>query len=131
MTSSAAADRSSCPSRSATTICPLPAPGFEPVRVVGDIEEHRLAANGLRVLYMEWRAAPVALLMLTYDVGSRHEPAHARGASHMLEHLMFKGSAGFNAEAGSSMFNPPTSREHRRVWVSKGRAHLELATPAV
>jgi cation-transporting ATPase I len=35
------------------------------------------------------------------------------------------------AEAGRSMFDPPTSREHRRVWVSKGRAHLELATPAV
>ena len=35
------------------------------------------------------------------------------------------------AEAGRSMFEPPDARQHRRVWVSKGRAHLELAAPAV
>ena len=29
------------------------------------------------------------------------------------------------------MFEPPDARRSRRVWVSRGRAHLELATPAV
>ena len=34
-------------------------------------------------------------------------------------------------EAGKAMFEPPSARRSRRVWVSRGRAHLELATPAV
>ena len=35
------------------------------------------------------------------------------------------------AEAGKAMFEPPAARRSRRVWVSRGRAHLELATSAV
>ena len=35
------------------------------------------------------------------------------------------------AEAGKAMFEPPAARRSRRVWVSGGRAHLELAAPAV
>jgi cation-transporting ATPase I len=34
-------------------------------------------------------------------------------------------------EAGRAMFEPPDARRSRRVWVSRGHAHLELATPAV
>jgi cation-transporting ATPase I len=33
-------------------------------------------------------------------------------------------------EAGKAMFEPPAARRSRRVWVSRGRAHLELAAPA-
>ena len=35
------------------------------------------------------------------------------------------------AEAGKAMFEPPRARRSRRVWVSRGRAHLELATGAL
>lgn len=73
------------------------------VRSVGGIEEYRLLANDLRVLYMPWRAAPVALVMLTYHVGSRHETPGIKGGSHMLEHLMFKGSDRFNKRSGTSI----------------------------
>lgn len=65
-------------------------------------EEHRLA-NGLKILYLPMRTAPVALLMVTYDVGSRHESAGVRGVSHMLEHMMFKGSARFHQRQGNSI----------------------------
>jgi cation-transporting ATPase I len=34
-------------------------------------------------------------------------------------------------EAGRAMFEPPAARRSRRVWVSRGHAHLELAAPAV
>jgi cation-transporting ATPase I len=33
--------------------------------------------------------------------------------------------------AAKAMFEPPDARRSRRVWVSRGRAHLELAAPAV
>ena len=69
----------------------------------GGIEEHRLAANDLKILYLPMRTAPVALLMVTYEVGSRHERAGARGVSHMLEHMMFKGSARFHKRQGNSI----------------------------
>ncbi len=35
------------------------------------------------------------------------------------------------AEAGRAIFEPPAARSRRRVWVSRGHAHLELATAAV
>ena len=34
------------------------------------------------------------------------------------------------AEAGKAIFEPPAARRRRRVWVSRGHAHLELATSA-
>lgn len=67
------------------------------------IEAYRLAVNGLRILYLPMRSAPVALLMLTYEVGSRHEGEGARGVSHMLEHMMFKGSARYDKQRGNGI----------------------------
>lgn len=67
------------------------------------LEAYRLAANGLRILYLPMRTAPVALLMLTYEVGSRHEGEGMRGVSHMLEHMMFKGSARFDKQRGNGI----------------------------
>lgn len=69
----------------------------------GGFEAYRLAANDLRILYLPMRSAPVALLMLTYDVGSRHEGEGARGLSHMLEHMMFKGSARYDKQRGNGI----------------------------
>jgi zinc protease len=77
--------------------------GFEHVRSSGGIEEHRLAANGLTLLFLPTRDAPVALLMVTYGVGSRDEAPDVRGGSHMIEHLMFKGTARFNRRDGTSV----------------------------
>jgi zinc protease len=48
--------------------------------------------NGLRVLVKEDHRAPVALLMVWYDVGSADEPGGITGVSHALEHIMFKGT---------------------------------------
>jgi zinc protease len=42
--------------------------------------------------------------MITYRVGSRNESAGLTGATHFLEHLMFKGSDRFNRSLGTSVF---------------------------
>lgn len=48
--------------------------------------------NGLTVLLKEMHHAPVATFMIWYRVGSRNElPGHT-GASHWVEHMMFKGT---------------------------------------
>lgn len=48
--------------------------------------------NGLTVLVRENRQAPVVTVMVWYKVGSIDEPAGATGISHVLEHMMFKGT---------------------------------------
>jgi zinc protease len=74
----------------------MPHPSFEYVRESGGIREYRLSANGLQVLLMPQAAAPVVTFMVTYRVGSRNERAGLTGATHLLEHLMFKGTERFN-----------------------------------
>jgi zinc protease len=110
--------------------------GFRYIRSAGGIEEYRLASNGLRVLFMAARAAPVALLMLTYEVGSRHETDGFKGASHMIEHLMFKGSARFNRQQRTSIFDllhPVGAQTNATTWLDRTNyfnlvpiSHLEI-----
>jgi len=49
-------------------------------------------ANGLKVLLVEQPKAPVVTVQVWYKVGSRNEPVGKTGLSHMLEHMMFKGT---------------------------------------
>jgi zinc protease len=48
--------------------------------------------NGLRVITVEDRSAPVIALSVTYNVGSRDERQGRTGFAHLFEHMMFKGS---------------------------------------
>src|SRR5438445_2098980 len=50
-------------------------------------------ANGLKVLLVEEHKAPVITVQVWYKVGSRNEVMGRAGLSHMLEHMMFKGTA--------------------------------------
>ena len=55
------------------------------------VTETRLA-NGLTILSKESHAAPVAYFSVWYKVGSRNEISGETGLSHILEHMMFKGT---------------------------------------
>src|SRR5687767_15384323 len=48
--------------------------------------------NGLRVITVEDRSAPVIAVSVTYNVGSRDERQGRTGFAHLFEHMMFKGS---------------------------------------
>ncbi|MEE8607684.1 MAG: pitrilysin family protein [Nitrospiraceae bacterium] len=50
-------------------------------------------ANGMNVLLVEVPKAPVVTVQIWYKVGSRNEVMGRAGLSHMLEHMMFKGTA--------------------------------------
>ena len=71
----------------------------------GGIAAYRLQSNNLQVLLLQEATAPVATFMVTYHVGSRNEQTGLTGATHFLEHLMFKGTEQFNRERGTSIFN--------------------------
>lgn len=49
-------------------------------------------SNGLQVVLVQNRLAPVVSLSLIYKVGTADDPQGMHGLSHFLEHLMFKGT---------------------------------------
>jgi zinc protease len=50
-------------------------------------------ANGLKILVREDHRAPVVVSQIWYKVGSSYEPSGLTGISHLLEHMMFKGTS--------------------------------------
>lgn len=78
----------------------VPVSGVSLIDSEQDISEYRLDCNGLKILLCENHAAPVVTLMSLYKVGSRNEGAGFTGATHFLEHMMFKGTQEYNPEHG-------------------------------
>ncbi|MGC9456505.1 MAG: M16 family metallopeptidase [Halothiobacillaceae bacterium] len=62
-----------------------------PVAQAGTVHE-KVLDNGLKVLVMPDRRAPVVTSQLWFRAGSMDEPAGATGIAHMFEHMMFKGT---------------------------------------
>jgi len=96
--------------------------GFEFVKESGGIKEYTMTSNDLRVLLKQDNTAPVATFMVTYEVGSRNEAIGYTGSTHLLEHLMFKGSRKFNTKKGNSVFQTLQSlgaRMNATTWLDR------------
>jgi zinc protease len=59
--------------------------------VQADVMEKQLD-NGMKVLIKQDRRAPIAVSQVWYKVGSSYEFGGITGISHVLEHMMFKGT---------------------------------------
>ncbi|MEK7713764.1 MAG: pitrilysin family protein [Deltaproteobacteria bacterium] len=97
------------------------------------VKEYKLD-NGLKVLLMEEHKAPVATFQIWYRVGSRNESPGNTGMSHLLEHMMFKGTKKYGPKTFSQTVqrnggndNAFTSKEYTayfetfssdRIWLS-------------
>jgi zinc protease len=79
----------------------LPA-GVAFVAEADGIREYKLD-NEMKVLLVENRVAPVATVMVLYKVGSRNEAVGYTGSTHLLEHMMFKGTPTFNKERNTQI----------------------------
>jgi zinc protease len=101
------------------------------------IQEYRLNANQMKVLLVPRCAAPVAAFMVVYRVGSRNEAVGYTGSTHLLEHLMFKGTPTFNRQAGTqiaavlqkygALFNADTWNDRTRYFEMLPSELLEFA----
>ncbi len=80
-----------------------PAEGFDFVKEKAGFREFRLRSNGLRVLLLANRVAPVLTFAVVYHVGSRNEAVGHTGSTHLLEHLMFKGTPEFDRAKGTAV----------------------------
>ena len=102
---------------------------------MGGVEEYQLDGNGLTVLIAADHSAPVVTFQVTYRVGSRNEVTGTTGATHILEHLMFKGSDAYNDPKGNSIkqylervggqFNANTAVDRTNYFATLGRDDLE------
>jgi zinc protease len=72
----------------------VPLKAAEDGNLFDKVVEHKLA-NGLQVLLLREPRAPIITLQVWYRVGSRNEALGKTGISHLVEHLMFKGTAKF------------------------------------
>ncbi len=110
---------------------------FEGVERVGGVGEWRHRSNGLTALVCPTPVAPVVGFGVVYRVGSRHEVSGHTGATHILEHLMFKGTHRYNRDRGceiarelhrvGAMFNASTWLDRTNYYEVLPPEHLALA----
>ena len=104
--------------------------GVEFVAEEEGVREFRLA-NGLKLLLVENRVAPVATFLVLYRVGSRNEAVGHTGATHLLEHMLFKGTPTFNKAKGHAGRRHAPARRRRLQRDHLVRPHQLLRDRAV
>jgi zinc protease len=90
--------------------------------------------NGLKVLVKEDKRAPIAVVMIWYQVGSADDPSGKTGISHVLEHLMFKGTKAYPMGVFSKTIasiggqeNAFTSTDYTAYFEKIAATHVPLA----
>ncbi len=99
----------------------------------GQVSEFMLD-NGMKVIVKQDHRAPVAVSQVWYKIGSSYEEAGRSGLSHLLEHMMFKGTEAHGpgmfsriiAELGGSE-NAFTSRDYTAYFETLSVQHLDRA----
>lgn len=95
----------------------------------------KVLPNGLKVILLENHKAPVVTFQVWYRVGSRNEEHGKTGLSHLLEHMMFKGTERVGPEEFSRIiqenggrFNAFTSYDFTAYFenLSADRIHVAL-----
>lgn len=77
-----------------------------------DIVHERVLDNGLKVIVREDHRAPVVVAQIWYKVGAIDEPAGLTGISHVLEHVMFKGTKKYKMGEFSKIIAEQGGREN-------------------
>jgi zinc protease len=99
----------------------------------GKLYRHKLD-NGLTVLTIERHIAPLIYHQLTYKVGARNEVLGITGMSHVVEHMMFKGTPKYckgevskTISANSGIFNAFTSNDMTSYYEYLPKNKIEIA----
>ena len=109
---------------------------FIPLSEAG-LREHIFEAvlpNGLKVILLENHKAPLVTFQVWYRVGSRNEAWGKTGLSHMLEHMMFKGTEKIGPERFSQIIqenggndNAFTSRDYTAYFQNLSADRIEVS----
>jgi zinc protease len=86
--------------------------------IFGDAKVHRYQlGNGLTVLLLRDRSAPVAAYHTWFNVGSRHEKKGKTGLAHLFEHLMFNETESFKAGEFDKKLEESGAESNAATWV--------------
>ena len=90
--------------------------------------------NGLKLLVIENDILPIFSYYTFYDIGGRHEREGTTGATHFLEHMMFKGSKKYgpqvfddNIEKSGGSNNAYTNFDSTVYYENLPKEYLEMA----
>ena len=90
--------------------------------------------NGMKILIKEDHRAPVVVSQIWYRVGSSYEPLGSTGISHLLEHMMFKGTPDYPSgelsriiAANGGSENAFTGRDYTAYFQSLENSRLEIS----
>jgi zinc protease len=104
-----------------------------PEALTAGVQETRLP-NGLTLLVKEVRNAPVVSFSVWYRVGSRNEHTGITGVSHLLEHMLFKGTRRYRLGEiprtlflNGASFNASTYYDWTNYYATIAADRLELA----
>jgi zinc protease len=78
--------------------------------------------NGLKVVFVPAAAAPVATLLVVYRVGARNEAVGYTGSSHLLEHMLFKGTPANHRGIGrafADVMNEIGAAKNATTWIDR------------
>ena len=87
------------------------------------IHEKRLA-NGLRIITVVDRTAPVAAVNIWYHVGSKDERPGRTGFAHLFEHLMFQGSENVSKAEHLSLVESIGGNANATTWLDRRTTSL-------
>lgn len=104
-----------------------------------NVYEETIFENGVRLLTVEMPHAYSTAFGVWIGVGSRYEPDELAGASHFIEHMLFKGTTrrptarevALAIEGIGGICNASTGRELTTYWAKVGRAHLPRAADTI
>jgi len=90
--------------------------------------------NGMKVIVQPDHRAPVAVSQVWYKVGSSNEHSGITGVSHVLEHMMFKGTTDYPSGRFSAIIaenggreNAFTGRDYTAYYQFMGNDRLEIS----
>lgn len=101
-----------------------------PVTANSSVKEYMLN-NGLKVLITEDHKAPLATFQIWYRVGSRDEPSGKTGMSHLLEHMMFKGTPKYGSKQFSSIIQRSGGSDNAHTTKDYTMYHQTLASDRI
>ncbi|MDA2922354.1 insulinase family protein [Patescibacteria group bacterium AH-259-L07] len=92
-------------------------------------------SNGIRLLTIPAKNTKAVTILVLLPVGSRHEAMPLLGASHFIEHMMFKGTVkrknnlaiAKELDALGAHYNAFTAKDHTGYWIKTIREKTDVA----
>ena len=91
----------------------------------GNIHEFKLQ-NGLKLIIKEDHRAPVVFSSVWYKVGASNEPLGITGISHVLEHMMFRGTPTFGPGELPRIIADNGGQQNASTWADFTNYYQEL-----